>query len=47
MFDTVYELSSLSELLQHRETSIMYADQMIKWTIRRLESLKLTLGRNL
>ncbi|KAI6651795.1 hypothetical protein LOD99_5042 [Oopsacas minuta] len=40
MFDTLYELSSLSELLQHRATSIMHADQMIKRTIRRLESLK-------
>ena len=44
MFDTLYELSSLSELLQHRGTSIMYADQMIKRTIRRLQSLKINTG---
>ena len=40
MFDTLNELSFLSELLQHRSISIMNADQMIKRTIRRLESLK-------
>ena len=40
MFDTLNELSFLYELLQHRSISIMNADQMIKRTIRRLESLK-------
>ena len=39
MYDTLYELSALSELLQHRATSIIYADKMIRRTIRRLESL--------
>ena len=47
MFDTLYELSSLSELLQHRGTYIIYANQMIKRTIRRLENLQLILGQNL
>ena len=47
MFDTLYELTSLSELLQHRGTSIIYADQMIKRTIRRLENFTINTGTNL
>ena len=39
MYDTLYELSALSELLQHRATTIIYADKMIFRTIRRLENL--------
>ena len=39
MYDTLYELSALSELLQHRATTIIYADKMILRTIRRLENL--------
>ena len=44
MFDTLYEVSSLSELLQHRGTSIIYANQMIKRTIRRLENFTINTG---
>ena len=39
MYDTLYELAAFSELLQHRVTSIIYADKMIRRTIGRLESL--------
>ena len=39
MYDTLYELSDVSELLQHRATTIIYADKMIRRTIRRLENL--------
>ena len=39
MYDTLYELSTLSELLQHRATTIIYAHKMIRRTIRGLENL--------
>jgi hypothetical protein len=40
MHDTLFELSSLSELLQHRSNSIVYADKLIRRTTRALETLK-------
>ena len=44
MFDTLYELSNLSQMLQNREMTIISADKLIRRTIRRLETLQLTLG---
>ena len=44
MFDTLYELSNLSQMLQNREMTIISADKLIRRTIRRLEALQFTLG---
>ena len=44
MFDTLYELSNLSQKLQNREMTIISADKLIRRTIRRLEALQFTLG---
>ena len=44
MFDTLYELSNLSQMLQNREMTIITADKLIRRTIRRLETLQFTLG---
>jgi hypothetical protein len=40
MYDALFELSSLSELLQHRGTSIVYADKLMRRTIRVLTTMK-------
>lgn len=40
MYDVLFELSILSEALQKRETSIVYADKFIRRTINYLEYLK-------
>lgn len=40
MYDALYELSSLSELLQNRSTSLVQADKYMRRTIRVLQSMK-------
>jgi hypothetical protein len=44
MHDALFKLSSLSVLLQHRSNSIVYADKLIRRTIRALETLKEKVG---
>ena len=39
MHDALYELSSLSLLLQERGTSVVYADKLIRRSIRVLETM--------
>ncbi|XP_062926722.1 E3 SUMO-protein ligase KIAA1586-like [Mobula hypostoma] len=40
MYDTLHELGLLSECLQKRTTTIVYADKLIQWSIRSLHGLK-------
>jgi len=40
MYDALYKLSSLSELLQNRSTSLVQADKYMRRTIRVLQSMK-------
>ena len=40
MYDTLFELGLLSECLQKRTTSIVYADKLIRRSIRSLQGLK-------
>jgi hypothetical protein len=40
MYDALFELSSLSEILQHRCTSLVYADKLMRRTIRVLQTMK-------